>query len=280
MDGRRAPGGLLYTRLAVILFSSGFLWLAAGRAHAAVSGDVACLAHPGDRLPPEVTLHDDTGALLRLGDLTDRPLLLTFTPAACGRQCPLLLGGLAEALGRLPLRPGADYVVANLSIDEEETPAQAAAAKRNYLRAIGRPFPASAWKFLTGDGDALRRVTTAVGLRYQRHGGHFFHPDVLLAVAPGGTISSLVPIAVVRHNGRLAVNFPPAELEQAVAAAQQGTIGTNRVPEPLYCLPYERDPERAFWRILKVFGAMNLIALAGILAWLVAGGRPAGGARA
>jgi len=223
-----------------------------------------------------VTLRDDTGATVRLGDLADRPLLVTFVPFACGRQCPLVLGGLAEALGRLALRPGEDYAVATISIDEDDTPERAAAAKRNYLKAVGTPYPAAAWRFLTGDRAAVSRLADAVGLRFQRHGDHFFHPEVLLAVAPGGVITSVLPVEAIRYNGRLLVTFPPAALEQALTAARRGDVSPARPPEPLYCLPYERDPERAFHRLLWAFGIVNLLALGGIVVWLRAGRRGAG----
>jgi protein SCO1/2 len=246
---------------------------AGGPATAAEPGDVAFSGKAGDRLPIDVILRDDTGAAVRLGDLADRPLLLTFVPLSCGRQCPLVLGGLAEALGRLPLRPGEDYAVATVSIDEDDTPERAAAAKRNYLQAVGVPFPPAAWRFLTGDHAAIGRLTQAVGLHFQRHGEHFFHPEVLLAVSPGGAISSVLPVEAVRYNGRLLVTFEPVELEQALVGARRGTVHPGRPPEPLYCLPFERDPERAFHRLLRVFGIMNLLALGAVLAWLLAGRR-------
>jgi protein SCO1/2 len=147
---------------------------AAGARGATADADgVGLQLTPGVLLPRDATFRDDTGAAVRLGDLMDRPLLLSFVYLGCSRQCPLVLGGLAEALGRLPLRPGEDYAVATISIDEHDTPAAAAAAKRNYLAAVGRPFPASAWTFLTGDRESIRQATDAVGLRFQRHGGHF-----------------------------------------------------------------------------------------------------------
>ncbi|HEY6001106.1 MAG TPA: SCO family protein [bacterium] len=229
---------------------------------------------PGDRLPPDVILRDDTGATVRLRDLADRPLLLTFVPFSCGRQCPLVLGGLAEALGRLRLRPGADYLVATVSIDENDTPETAAAAKRNYLKAIGPGFPPAAWTFLAGDRGAIERLAQAIGLRFQRRqGGHFFHPEVLLAVAPGGTISSALPVERLRYDSRQSVTFAPTEIEQALDAARRGEVRDGRPPEPLYCLPYERAPERAFYRLLRLFGVVNLVLLGAAAVWLLAGGR-------
>ena len=236
---------------------------------AAVPGRIGLEGKPGDLLPADATFRDDTGAAVRLGELAERPLLLTFVYFACSRQCPLVLGGLAEALGRLPLRPGEDYSVATISIDERDTPAGAAAAKRNYLAAIGRPFPASAWRFLTGDAETISRVTDAVGLRYQRHGEHFFHPEVLLVVAPGGTLASVLPVDADRNDARARIAFQPALLQLALTDARRGRISPARPQPVLYCFPFERDAERSFYQILQVFGVVNLLGLAAFAVYLV-----------
>jgi len=235
---------------------------------------------PGTFLPLDATFRDDTGALVRFGDLVDRPLLVSFVYFSCSRQCPLVLGGLAEALGRLPLRPGEDYAVATVSIDEDDTPAAAAAAKRNYLEAIGRPFPASAWKFLTGDREAIRRITAAAGLRFQQHDGHFFHPETVVVVAPGGAVADYLPVEADRNNTRARIAFQPALIQLALADARSGRIAPPRPLQTLYCFPHEREPERAFYRILKVFGVVNLLGIAAVAVYLVfVKPRPAGKAQ-
>jgi len=243
------------------------------------SGGVGLDGKPGVRLPVDATFTDDAGAAVRLGDLVSRPLLVTFVYYSCSRQCPLVLGGLAEALGRLPLSPGVDYNVVTVSIDENDTPAQAAAAKRNYLAAVGRPFPPSAWKFLTGDRDAIRRVTDAVGLRFDRHGEHIFHPEAVIVVGPGGVVSSFLPVEADRNDARARIAFQPAQLQLALEDAGAGRIGSSRPQQILYCFPFERDPERSFYRILRIFGVVNLLALGALAAYLVLAKRLSAGKR-
>lgn len=261
--GQRGWFAGLFTLLALMCFA-GEVCGAAGE-----TDRIGLDGQPGDLLPPDAVLRDETGAAVRLGTLLDRPLLVTFVSYACSRQCPLVLGGLAEALGRLPLSPGVDYAVAAISIDEDDTPAAAAAAKRNYLAAIGRPFPASAWRFLTGDRETIRRITAAVGLRFQRHGEHIFQPEAVLAVAPGGTVSSYLPVDADRNDTRARIVFQPATLQLALADAARGRIGSARPQQILYCFPFERDAERSFYRILRVFGVVNLAGIAALAAYLV-----------
>jgi protein SCO1/2 len=242
----------------------------AGAAHSGTApGRLGVDGNPGDLLPPDNTFRDDTGTEVKLRELVDRPLLVTFVYFRCSRQCPLVLGGLAEALGRLQLRPGEDYAVATISIDEHDTPAAAAAAKRNYLAAVGRPFPASAWRFLTADAETIRRVTDAVGLRYQRHGEHFFHPETVFVVAPGGVVASYLPVEADRNDTRARIAFQPAQLQLALTDARSGRIGPARARQVLYCFPFERDAERSFSRLLKAFGVVNLLGVAAVVAYLV-----------
>ena len=234
-----------------------------------VPDGIGLVGAPGARLPPDATFRDETGATVRLGDLAGRPLLLTFVYYSCSRQCPLVLGALAEALGRLPLRPGEDYAVATISIDERDTPAGAAAAKANYLAAIGRPFPAAAWKFLSGDREAILSVTDAVGLRFQRQGEHIFHPEALLVVAPGGAVTGFLPVDLDRSSARARVVFQPAQVQVALEDARRGRIAQARPQPILYCFPFERDAERSFYGLLKVFGIINLLGVAAVAACLL-----------
>jgi hypothetical protein len=48
-----------------------------------------------------------------------------------------------------------------VSFDASDTPRIAREAKTNYLKAIGRPFPEDAWKFLTGPERSIHDLTEA-----------------------------------------------------------------------------------------------------------------------
>ena len=105
-------------------------------------------------------------------------------------ECPMLLNGLAEALGKLELvKPGRDFKVITLSFDDKDTPAIALDKKRNYVKAIGKPFPTEDWTFLTGDAVAIKKFTDSIGFKFQRDSEHdFSHPVTLVVIAPGGKI--------------------------------------------------------------------------------------------
>ena len=73
----------------------------------------------------------------------------------------------------LDAAPGTDYRVVTVSIDENETPADARRAKRIALETIERPFPPEDWRFLTGDAPSIARLADSVGFRFRRNAGGF-----------------------------------------------------------------------------------------------------------
>jgi len=78
---------------------------------------------------------------VNLKDLIDKPTIIAPVYLKCMHECPLLLTGLAQALGKMDLaRPGKDFRIIALSFDDTDTPAVAQEKKKDYLKAVGRPF--------------------------------------------------------------------------------------------------------------------------------------------
>jgi hypothetical protein len=91
----------------------------------------------------------------------------------------------------------------------------------------------------------------------------------MVVVAPGGVVTSYLPVEADRNNTRARIAFQPARLQLALEDARRGRISPARPQQILYCFPFERDAERSFYRILRVFGLLNLLGLAAVLACLV-----------
>ncbi len=143
---------------------------------------------------------------------------------------PLLLTGLAQALGKLEMiTPGKDFTVITLSFDEKDTPLIARDKKRNYIKAVGRPFPEKAWKFLTGDAANIRKFTDSIGFKFQRDGETTSPiPITLVVVSPQGKI--------VRYLD--GVSFLPFDITMAVneAAERQGQFNRPAGADVLFQL--------------------------------------------
>ena len=76
----------------------------------------------GQTIPADITLYDENGAEVRLGDLLGKPAILTLVYYTCDRICPQMLAGLAQVLPQLSLTPDKQYRVLTVSFDETDTP--------------------------------------------------------------------------------------------------------------------------------------------------------------
>ena len=166
-----------------------------GHETAANSADIGLTEKLGAYLPLDAVFRDERGNRVRLNEVIDRPTIIAPVYLHCVHECPLLLNGLASALGRMDfLTPGRDFKVVALSFDDRDTPTIAAEKKPNYLKSIGKPFPADAWTFLTGDASDIRKFTESIGFRFQRDGEHdFSHPIALVIVGRTGRIVRYLP---------------------------------------------------------------------------------------
>ena len=235
-------------------------------AHEATPGkaDIALDEKLGAVIPADIVLSDENGRPVNLRDLVDRPTIVAPVYLHCAHVCSRLLTGLAEALGKADLlRPGRDYRVVALSFDEREGPAVAREKKPNYITAIGKPFPADAWPFLTGDSANIRKFTDAVGFRFQRDGEDFSHPVTLIVLAPGGK--------VVRYLE--GVTFLPFQLTMAVNEAAAGKVGTPTGRVLSYCFSYDPTSKSYVFNILKVVGTVVILTLLSFFIYLMVTGK-------
>jgi len=204
----------------------------------------------GASLPAGMTFRDEAGKTVRLPDAIDRPTIIAPVYLSCKHACPLLLMGLAEALGNLDsVTPGKDFQVIALSFDGQDTPKKASEKKKDYLKAIGRPFPPEAWRFLTGSKEQIETFTRSIGFRFQRSGMEFDHPVVLVVVGPGGKVSRYL------YGSR----FLPFDVTMAITEAEQGKIGISTRKLLSYCFSYDPLEKTYVFDILRVSGIVMLV---------------------
>ena len=127
----------------------------------------------GASLDSSLLFADETGQIRPLRDyIAGRPVLLTVVYYKCPSLCNFHLNGLfegAEALSRSPfgLKPGKDYSLIVVSMDDRERPALAAAKKKAYLSrfkigAVGESFWANR-RSLESAGETSSDSKTPVG---------------------------------------------------------------------------------------------------------------------
>lgn len=196
----------------------------------------------GQYLPLDLEFVDEEGRSVRLGDIIDRPTLFLPGYFYCANICSKNLANLAVALNSLSFQPGKDYRVVALSFNEAEGPLDAARAKRNYLKILPEGFPASEWRFLTGNKEAIKAATDAVGFRFQKASDEtFIHPAALMVIAADGKI--------IRY---VFGSFLAGDIDVALSAAESGTPALSVRRLLGFCFNYDPYADKSVFQTVKI----------------------------
>jgi protein SCO1 len=205
----------------------------------------------GAQVPLDVTFRDETGRSVPLKQYFGRrPVVLSFVYYSCEDLCPLVLDGLVRSLRPLSFNIGDEFDVLTVSFDARDTPALAAAKKRNFVKQYSRPGTEKGWHFLTGDEVAIKRLTEAAGFRfnYESEKDRFGHATGIILLTPGGTIARYF----------FGMEFSPRDLRLGLIEASAGKIASPIDQLLLFC--YRYDPTTGKYSLLVT----NIVRLAGV----------------
>lgn len=246
-----AVNGMRQIILLTLLFFSLLLPRSAGASNGEGAGINERL---GEVIPGGLTFLDETGSEARLGEIVETPAVITFAYYGCTNLCPTILGAISEVLSEVRSEPGRDFSVVTVSFDEEDTPADAAKKKRDYVSASGRELPDNAWRFLTGEAGQIRQLTEAAGFHYLGGPGEFAHPAALVVVSKDLRITRYL-------YGR---SYLPFDLEMALTEASTGVSSPAIRKAILFCFSYDPEGKRYVFNALKVTGLVVLASAAGV----------------
>ena len=234
---------------------------ASGHETTATKADIALDEKLGQYIPDDAIFADENGKRVSLKEAIDRPVIIAPVYLGCTHECPLLLTGLAQVLGKIDMmKPGKDFRVLTLSFDDTDNPEIALEKKRNYIKAVGKPFPEESWRFLTGDAVNIKKFTDSIGFKFQRDGAHdFSHPVTLVVVSPQGRI--------VRYLE--GISFLPFEVTMALTEAAQGKVGSPARKVLMYCFSYDPLKKSYVFNILKVTATVMILFVAGFFTYLM-----------
>ena len=241
-------------------------WAAEGGAPNPAPGLVGIEEKLGGRVPLDLTFRDEYGNPIELGDIIACPTILALVYYNCPNVCDLLLTGIAGMIRGLDAEPGKDYRVIAVSIDENETPADARRAKRISLETIERPFPPEDWRFLTGDRLAIERLADSVGFRFARRDGGFDHPVSIMFLAPDGKVTHYI----------YGADFLPADVKLSLLSARQGTIAPTIAGFLRFCFRTDPASHRLVFATLRVVGSTTILLTLSFAAYLVLSGKRRG----
>ena len=196
-------------------------------------------------MPTDLAFRDENGSSVRLGDYFGHgPVVLAFVYYGCPMLCNQVEQGVVGVLRMLSFTPGRDYEVVFISFDFRETPAMAAAKKKQALAFFRRPGTESGWHFLTGPQESIEAVTKAANFRFSfdAKSNLFAHASGVMLLTPDGRVSRYF----------YGVEYPGRDMRLGLVDASAGRIGTPIDHVLLYCYQYDPSAAKYSASILKI----------------------------
>jgi protein SCO1 len=224
-----------------------------------------------EQLPLDAVFKDESGDEVKLGQyFGKRPVILSLVYYSCPMLCNQVMNGMVGAFKGLAFVPGDEFDVVTISFDARETSTLAAAKKKTYVEyfpAAKQATIASGWHFLTGDETNIRRVTDAVGFRYNFDAAtnQFAHASGIMVVTPEGKIAHYF----------YGIEYSPKDLRLGLVQASANKIGTPVDQLLLYC--YHYDPSTGKYgavvmNMVRVGGIVTVLGMAGVIGMFLLGG--------
>lgn len=215
----------------------------------------------GAQVPMDLEFRDEAGRTVRLKEYFGRrPVILSLVYYSCQDLCPLTLDALIRSMRPLAFNIGDQFDVVTLSFDSRDTPALAAAKKSDSVKQYSRPGTGDGWHFLTGDEAAIRRLTEAVGFRYNYESDRdrFGHAAGIILLTPAGQVARYF----------YGIEFSPRDLRLGLIEASANKIGSPIDQLLLFC--YHYDPATGKYsllitKIIRLAAAATVLALAAFI---------------
>ena len=218
--------------------------------------EVGIIEKLGDLIPLDLKFLNEANDSVSLGELIDKPTILSFVYFDCPGLCSPLLTGISEVVEKLDMTLGEEYQVITISFNTKDTPEKAIIKKNNFVQKIGEENRRH-WIYLTGSQENILEITASVGFKYKPQGLDFAHPSAIILLSPQGKITRYL----------YGINFLPFDVKMAVIEAQQGierpTI--NKILE--YCFAYDPNGRTYTLQVTRIVGSFMLFIL--LLGFLV-----------
>ncbi len=218
----------------------------------------------GDRIDTGLRFVDHNGESVMLGDYLDgeRPVAFTLNYFRCRVVCSVQLNGLADALAELDWVAGEDFRLVTLSIDPNETPADATQKRSRIAEAVGKGDDID-WAFLTGNELNIRALAAQLGIgyAYDAEQDQYAHPGVVVFLTPDGRVSRYV----------YGLTYDSLDIKLGLYEAGDGKIGGPVEQLFLSCFSYDATIGRYgpfAMGIMRLGGSLTALILGTILFFL------------
>lgn len=209
--------------------------------------DVGIQEHLDDTVPMNLEFFNESGELVPLGSLINKPTVLSFVYFDCPGLCNPLLDGVNEVVGKVDMQLGKDFDVLTISFNPGDSYLKAVEKKRNFSTNVTAEN-AMHWNYLVGNDTNVHAILDAVGYTIKKVGVDYLHPSAIILLSPEGKITRYL----------YGTYFLPFDLKMAVAEASKGisrpTI--SRVLE--FCFSYDPQGQKYKLQITKVAASVIL----------------------
>lgn len=134
---------------------------------------------------PDIEIIDDSGRTRSTAEWKGVPTILAPLYTRCPLACPMIAQGLKRGVAQADAS-SSSYRVVLFSFDPRDTPADLRRFRERNRIPLLWTVAAAPRK-----GDA-RRLLDAVGYRYGEAGGHFTHPNAVIALTPDLTTAKFL----------------------------------------------------------------------------------------
>jgi protein SCO1/2 len=225
----------------------------------AVHPEIGIVEKLGETVSLDEEFYDESGHIVRLKQVINKPTIVTFVYYRCSGICSPLLTELAGIVEKMDLELGKDYQILTLSFDPSEKPELAASKRENYLSAIAKPVNAQGWRFFTGDSANIHRFTDAAGFYYKPHEKDWVHPTALIFLSPEGKVTRYI-------NG---IQYLPFDVKMAVIEASNGKVGPTIARILRLCYSYDPEGHTYALNITRIGMVATLVLVAVFVAVFV-----------
>ena len=211
-----------------------------------VTPSVGIVEKLGQMVPMDIELYDESGNLVQLKSIINKPTIVTFVYYECPGICTPLLTEVAKTIDKMDLELGKDYQILTLSFDHHERPELSQEKKDNYLAEIKKTVNPSGWRFFTGDSVNIHRFTDAAGFYFSKNGKDWIHAGTLIAVSPEGKVTRYL----------YGIHQLPLDVKLAIMEASVGRTSPTIAKVLNFCYAYDPEGKRYTFNVVRISGVV------------------------
>lgn len=216
-----------------------------------------------EQLPLDLVFKNERGEDVKLADyFGKKPVMISLVYYECPMLCNQVLNGMVSAFRVMNFSPGKEFDVVTVSFDSRETATHATNKKKvyvDYLPEAKRAGATAGWHFLTGDDANIKRLTEAIGFRYNfdAASNQFAHGSAIFVATPQGKLARYF----------YGIEYAPKDVRLGLIEASANKIGSPMDKLMLYCYHYDPATGKygaAVINLIRIGGMLTLVAMVGM----------------